>query len=51
MTNTIKVNNELDNYGKLTEPMPDDSTKYNFKKLETIVGNTKRHLPTYRKRK
>lgn len=33
MTNTIKTNNELDNYGKLTESMPDDAPKYNFRAI------------------
>ena len=33
MTNTIKTNNELDNYGILTEPMPENATRYDFKKI------------------
>ena len=37
MKNIIKNNNELDNYGKLTEPMPDNIQKYNFKKISIIL--------------
>ena len=34
MTDTISRNNELDNYGALTEHMPDDAPKYDFKKIK-----------------
>ena len=33
MTDIIKANNELDNYGILTEQMPSDATQYNFKAI------------------
>lgn len=33
MTDTIKRDNQLDNFGALTEHMPDDAPKYNFKKV------------------
>lgn len=33
MTNTINNNNELDNHGKLTESMPDNAPKYNFRAI------------------
>ncbi len=44
MTNTIKANNELDNYGKLTESMPDNSTKYNFRSLRNYCREHKKTL-------
>lgn len=33
MTDIIKENNALDNYGQLTESMPNDATKYNFRAI------------------
>ena len=33
MSDTIKMNNALDNYGRLTEPMPKETPGYNFKAL------------------
>lgn len=33
MKDTIKKNNQLDNYGILTEQMPDDAPIYDFKKI------------------
>jgi len=33
MSDTIKKNNELDNFGMLTEPMPQDAPRYNFRAI------------------
>lgn len=34
MKDTIKTNNELDNYGTLTESMPSDIPTYDFRKIK-----------------
>ena len=44
MTDIIKANNELDNYGALTEPMPDDATTYNFKKIQEYCNKHNKTL-------
>lgn len=44
MTDTIKENNELDNYGILTEQMPEDATKYNCKAIREFCKKTTKHL-------
>jgi len=56
MSDTIKKNNELDNYGALTEPMPPDATKYNFRKIrdycrqhnKTLADLTEKEIETFK---
>ncbi len=44
MTDTIKENNELDNYGILTEQMPEDATKYNCKAIREFCKKNNKTL-------
>lgn len=44
MTNTIKANNELDNYGILTEQLPEDATRYNFKAIREYCKKNNKTL-------
>jgi hypothetical protein len=44
MTDIIKTKNELDNYGALTEQMPQNATKYNFKKMREYCKINKKTL-------
>ena len=44
MTDIIKKNNELDNYGILTEQMPDNATRYDFKAIREYCKANKKNL-------
>lgn len=44
MTDFIKKNNVLDDFGRLTEPMPDDFTGYNFGKIKEYCNNNNKTL-------
>jgi len=44
MTDTIKTNNELDNFGRLTEPMPSETPGYNFKAMRKYCKENGKQL-------
>ena len=44
MTDTIKTNNQLDNYGKLTESMPSNAPRYNFGLMSKYCKEKKKSL-------
>ena len=44
MTDTIKTNNKLDNYGLLTDHMTDSDPKYNFAKIRAYCKLHKKNL-------
>lgn len=56
MSDIIKKNNELDNYGALTEPMSADAPKYNFREIrdycrqhnKTLADLTEKEIETFR---
>lgn len=47
MKDTIKKNNELDNYGVLTEQMPDDAPRYDFKKIREYCKKHNKSLADF----
>lgn len=44
MTDIIKANNKLDDYGKLTESMPSNAPKYNFKLMTQYCNEKNKSL-------
>lgn len=44
MSDTIKTNNELDNYGRLTESMPSEMLGYNFKAIRVYCKENGKQL-------
>ena len=55
MSDTIKKKYELDNYGALTEPMPEDAIRYDFGKIrmycqkhnKTIADMTEKEIEQF----
>ena len=46
MTDNTKYNYPLDNYGVLTEPMPDNAPHYNFKLIRDYCKKNNKTLAT-----
>ncbi len=44
MEDTIVTSSELDNYGKLTEPMPQNAPRYNFRLLRQYCQKKKKYM-------